>query len=138
MRVIGVCKSWAMAARMLNGPLARVASVASRFCLTTPLAGTVNAGPAMEYSAGVGSSFSTWVPFASCADTRMRSVPELAATVQKQSIRLALMAVPADGALLAHALDDVLHVPYRRAFMRGYDDVVREGFFGGVAELLGV
>jgi homoserine kinase len=29
-----------------------------------------------------------------------------------------------DGALLAHALDDVLHVPYRRALVRGYDAVV--------------
>ena len=30
-----------------------------------------------------------------------------------------------DGALLAAALDDVLHVPYRRAGVPGYDDVVR-------------
>ena len=29
-----------------------------------------------------------------------------------------------DGALLAHALDDVLHVPFRRALVRGYDAVV--------------
>jgi len=29
-----------------------------------------------------------------------------------------------DPALLAHALDDVLHVPYRRALVRGYDAVV--------------
>jgi homoserine kinase len=29
-----------------------------------------------------------------------------------------------DGALLAHALDDVLHVPYRRALLPGYDAVV--------------
>jgi homoserine kinase len=29
-----------------------------------------------------------------------------------------------DAALLAHALDDVLHVPWRRALVRGYDDVV--------------
>lgn len=30
----------------------------------------------------------------------------------------------ADGPLLAHALDDVLHVPYRRALLPGYDAVV--------------
>jgi homoserine kinase len=30
----------------------------------------------------------------------------------------------ADGALLAHALDDVLHVPFRRALIPGYDAVV--------------
>ena len=30
----------------------------------------------------------------------------------------------ADAALLAHALDDVLHVPFRRALVRGYDAVV--------------
>ena len=30
----------------------------------------------------------------------------------------------ADPALLAHALDDVLHVPFRRALVPGYDDVV--------------
>jgi homoserine kinase len=30
----------------------------------------------------------------------------------------------ADAALLAHALDDVLHVPYRRALLPGYDAVV--------------
>jgi len=29
-----------------------------------------------------------------------------------------------DPALLAYALDDVLHVPYRRALVRGYDEVV--------------
>ncbi|MBV9880589.1 MAG: homoserine kinase [Gemmatirosa sp.] len=29
-----------------------------------------------------------------------------------------------DGTLLAHALDDVLHVPYRRSLVRGYDAVV--------------
>src|SRR5207237_3910655 len=28
-----------------------------------------------------------------------------------------------DGRLLAAALDDVLHVPYRRALVRGYDEV---------------
>jgi homoserine kinase len=31
----------------------------------------------------------------------------------------------ADAALLAHALDDVLHVPYRRALLPGYDAVTR-------------
>lgn len=40
----------------------------------------------------------------------------------------------ADPALLGAALDDVLHVPHRRALVRGYDDVVaaaiRHGAFG--------
>ena len=39
-----------------------------------------------------------------------------------------------DPAFLAHALDDVLHVPYRRGYMAGYDDVVhaarQAGAFG--------
>jgi homoserine kinase len=39
--------------------------------------------------------------------------------------------VAGDPALLAHALDDVLHVPYRRAFVRGYDDVVRAALGAG-------
>ncbi len=37
----------------------------------------------------------------------------------------------ADGALLAHALDDVLHVPYRRALLAGYDAVVAAALAGG-------
>jgi homoserine kinase len=39
-----------------------------------------------------------------------------------------------DAALLAHALDDVLHVPYRRALVRGFDAVAaaaaRAGAYG--------
>ena len=37
----------------------------------------------------------------------------------------------ADGALLAHALDDVLHVPYRRALIPGYDAVVDAALAAG-------
>jgi homoserine kinase len=36
-----------------------------------------------------------------------------------------------DAEFLAHALDDVLHVPYRRAYMPGYDDVVRAARLAG-------
>ena len=37
----------------------------------------------------------------------------------------------ADGSLLAHALDDVLHVPYRRALLPGYDAVVAAALGAG-------
>lgn len=37
----------------------------------------------------------------------------------------------ADGALLAHALDDVLHVPYRRTLLPGYDAVVTAAISAG-------
>ncbi len=37
----------------------------------------------------------------------------------------------ADGALLAHALDDVLHVPYRRALVPGYDAVTAAAVAAG-------
>jgi len=36
-----------------------------------------------------------------------------------------------DAAFLAHALDDVLHVPYRRVYLPGYDDVVRAARLAG-------
>jgi homoserine kinase len=36
-----------------------------------------------------------------------------------------------DGALLAYALDDVLHAPYRRALVAGYDAVVRAAVGAG-------
>ena len=37
----------------------------------------------------------------------------------------------ADRVLLAHALDDVLHVPYRRALVRGYDEAVAAAVAAG-------
>jgi homoserine kinase len=36
-----------------------------------------------------------------------------------------------DPGMLAHALDDVLHVPYRRALVRGYDEVVAAALAAG-------
>lgn len=59
------------------------------------------------------------VPFATAVDAAARSAALVAGLAS------------GDTGLLASALDDVLHVPHRRALVRGYDDVVRAAMTAG-------
>lgn len=59
------------------------------------------------------------VPFATAVDAAGRSAALVAGLAS------------GDAGLLAAALDDVLHVPHRRALVRGYDDVVRAALSAG-------